>query len=262
MCVLALAWQAHPRWRLLLIGNRDEFHDRPTAASAPWADAPLLGGRDLRAGGSWLATDGRGRLAVLTNVRDPQARQDGPSRGALVAAYLQAGASADKHAAALASQAHQYPPFNLLLADAGDCRYLGNHPPQRQALASGIHALSNARLNSRWPKSEHLRLALQQWLQQGQDSLDTLWQALADERQPDDAQLPDTGVGMPRERSLAPVFIRGPDYGTRASTIVAIDQAGAGFLCERRFAADGVPAGQDHWLFDGQGQFVAASVAG
>ena len=255
MCVLALAWQAHPRWRLLLIGNRDEFHDRPTAASAPWADAPLLGGRDLRAGGSWLATDGHGRLAVLTNVRDPQARQDGPSRGALVTAYLQAGASAGEHAAALASQAQQYPPFNLLLADAGDCRYLGNHPSQLQALASGVHALSNARLNSPWPKSEHLRLALQQWLQQDQDNLDTLWQALADERQPADAQLPDTGVGPQRERTLAPVFIRGQHYGTRASTIVAIDQSGAGFLIERRFAAGGVFSGQSHWHFDGHGNF-------
>lgn len=259
MCVLALAWQAHPRWRLLLIGNRDEFHDRPTAASAPWTDAPLLGGRDLRAGGSWLATDGRGRLAVLTNVRDPQACQDGPSRGALVAAYLQAGVLAGEHAAALADHAHHYPPFNLLLADAGDCRYLGNHPPQLQALASGVHGLSNARLNSPWPKSEHLRSALQQWLQQDQDNLDMLWQALADERQPADAQLPDTGVGPQRERTLAPVFIRGRDYGTRASTIVAIDQAGAGFLLERRFAADGVPAGHSHWLFDGQGQFTAVS---
>ena len=258
MCVLAMAWQAHPRWRLLLIGNRDEFHPRPTAAAAPWTDAPLLGGRDLRAGGSWLATDGHGRLAVLTNVRDPQTAQTGPSRGALVAGFLQQGASAASHSQALASQAAPYAPFNLLLADAAGCHYLGNHPLQQAPLPAGVHGLSNASLSASWPKSEHLRLALQDWLASGSDDLDPLWQALADEHVPTDAQLPDTGVGLELERQLGPVFIRGQHYGTRASTLVAIDQAGAGWLIERRYGSDGLYLGQSHWHFDGHGAFTQA----
>lgn len=251
-----MAWQAHPRWRLLLIGNRDEFHPRPTAAAAPWPDVPILGGRDLRAGGSWLATDGRGRLAVLTNVRDPQARQDGPSRGALVAGFLQQQDHAPAaHLQQLAHQAGHYAPFNLLLADTGGCHYLGNHPLQQQALASGIHGLSNATLNSPWPKSEHLRRALQDWLALGEDDPGPLWQALADPHIPADAQLPSTGVGLERERQLGPVFIRGEQYGTRASTLVAIDHAGAGWLIERRYGSQGLYLGQNHWQFDGRGNF-------
>ena len=250
-----MAWQAHPHWRLLLIGNRDEFHPRPTAAAAPWPDAPVLGGRDLRAGGSWLATDGRGRLAVLTNVRDPQAAQDGPSRGALVAGFLQQGSTAQAHLQALAAQATQYAPFNLLLADTDGCHYLGNHPLQQQALTNGIHGLSNATLNSPWPKSEHLRQALQGWLAVGEEDPGPLWQALADLHVPADAQLPATGVGLERERLLGPVFIHGEHYGTRASTIVAIDHAGAGFLIERRYAGNSLYLGQSHWRFDGHGNF-------
>ena len=252
-----MAWQAHPRWRLLLIGNRDEFHPRPTAAAAPWADAPLLGGRDLQAGGSWLATDGHGRLAVLTNVRDPQAAQGGPSRGALVAGFLQQDAAAASHGQTLAGQASQYAPFNLLLADAHSCHYLGNHPQQQRALASGVYGLSNAGLGTPWPKSEHLRQALQQWLASGSDDPAPLWQALANDNVPDDAQLPDTGVGLELERVLGPVFIRGEHYGTRASTLVAIDQSGAGWLAERRYGSNGLYLGQSQWRFDGHGHFQA-----
>ncbi|MGN0858575.1 MAG: NRDE family protein [Stenotrophomonas sp.] len=258
MCVLAMAWQAHPRWQLLLIGNRDEFHSRPTAAAAPWPDAPILGGRDLRAGGSWMATDGRGRLAVLTNVRDPLASQDGPSRGALVAGFLQQDSPPAVHLQQLAGQAGRYAPFNLLLADATGCHYLGNHPLQQRAVEAGVHGLSNATLDSPWPKSEHLRLALQRWLAAGKDTLTPLWQALASEQSPADACLPDTGVGLERERQLGPVFIRGEHYGTRASTIVAIDHAGAGWLIERRYAADGLYLDQSHWRFDGHGTISLA----
>lgn len=256
MCVLSLAVQAHPRWSRLLIGNRDEFHPRPTAALAPWHDAPLLGGRDLRAGGSWLATDGRGRLAVLTNVRDPAAAQDGPSRGALVAGFLTTTEPAGRHLDRLADNAAHYAPFNLLLADRDGAHWLGNHPPARQTLATGIHGLSNAHLNAPWPKSEHLQSALLEWIEHGQDDLAPLWHALADSSAPPAHTLPDTGVGPELERMLGPVFIRGTHYGTRASTIVGIADDGSGFIAERCFGPDGIAQGQSHWQFDGHGQFL------
>lgn len=257
MCVLALAWKAHPRWQAVLIGNRDEFHDRPTAALAPWPDATLLAGRDLRAGGSWLGTDGRGRLGVLTNVRDPAAATGGPSRGALVTDFLRSQQTASEAISHLHVSAPTYAPFNLLLADDSQAHWLGNHPPAQQQLTPGIHNLSNAALDTEWPKTRRLHDGLEQWTASAEEDLTALWQTLSDTRQPDDDALPDTGVGLALERTLAPVFITGPHYGTRASTLLAIDENGAGFMIERRFGPNGRPDGQSHYDFDGRGRFTA-----
>lgn len=247
MCLVALALQIHPRWRLLLAGNRDEFHARPTAPLQRWPapQAQVMAGRDLRSGGTWVGLSDAGRCAVVTNVRDPLASMSGASRGALVADYL-AGhdAGADAFAAALAARADDYPPFNLLLADAQGATYLGNHPPARQRLSRGLHAMSNGALDAPWPKTLRLREALARWLDSGEQSLQPLWQALADETVAADADLPDTGVDLELERRLSPAFIRGRDYGTRASTIVAVDRDGRGWIHERRFGADGMFLGE------------------
>ncbi len=156
MCLVALAWKSHPRWRLFMAGNRDEFHARPTAALARWP-APHedgVAGRDLRSRGTWMGIGSNGRVAVITNVRDPGAASGGPSRGALVADYLAgAGPSAAGQVERLAARAGDYAPFNLLLADPDGCHYLGNHPPARQALAPGVHGMSNGALDAttrRW----------------------------------------------------------------------------------------------------------------
>lgn len=258
MCVLALAWKAHPRWRVVLIGNRDEFHNRPTAALAPWSDSPLLGGRDMRAGGSWLATDGRGRFAALTNVRDPAVPAAGPSRGRLVAGFLHGSRDAAGHVDHLEACAGQYAPFNLLLGDARQALWLGNHPASRQTLTPGIHSLSNAALDTPWPKTQRLHKALEQWADRIDEDPTALWDVLADQQIAPDHDLPDTGVGLTLERTLSPVFIKGPRYGTRASTLLAIQDNGAGFMIERRFGPDGRPEGRSHYRFDGQGQLFGA----
>jgi uncharacterized protein with NRDE domain len=246
MCLLARAWKTHPRWQLVMAGNRDEFHARPTAPLAAWPtpDSGLLAGRDLRSGGTWAGVAPRGRMAVVTNVRDPLARQTGPSRGALVADYLRAGASAAAFADELASRATTFAPFNLLLADQGSCQFLGNHPLGGQALAPGVHGISNGPLDAPWPKTLRLNAALQDWIDQGEDDLSSLWRALADERRAEDSALPDTGIGLERERWLSAAFIRSPDYGTRASTIIALDADGRGFIHERRFGPDGACIGE------------------
>jgi len=246
MCLVALALESHPRWRLLLVGNRDEFHARPTAPLQRWA-APaqrVLAGRDLRSGGSWVGLDDAGRCTVVTNVRDPLASMSGASRGALVADYLAGAEPAAAFADALALRADAYPPFNLLLADADGANYLGNHPPARQRLAPGIHGMSNGALDAPWPKTLRLCESLAGWIAAGDEDLSPLWRALADETIAADAQLPDTGVGLALERRLSPAFIRGHDYGTRASTIVAVDSDGRGWIHERRFGPDGVFLGE------------------
>lgn len=245
MCVVAIAWKVHPRWRLVLAGNRDEFHARPTAALAGWSGSGVIAGRDLQSGGTWVGLDRRGRVAVVTNVRDGFAQPHaGPSRGALPLSFLEGAADAAATTAALLAKARSCAPFNLILADGAGCWHLGNHPPQRDMLAPGVHGISNGGLDAPWPKTRHLGDALRRWIDAGSDALESLWRALADERIASDAELPDTGVGIELERRLSPAFIRGEAYGTRASTIIAVDTGGRGFIVERRFGPDGAFEGE------------------
>lgn len=241
MCLIALAWQVHPRWRLLLVGNRDECHARPSAPLARWANLPILGGRDLMAGGTWLGVTDSGRCCVVTNVRDPDDPQVGASRGLLATDYLAGEADAAAHAQALQTTAANYRPFNLLTFDRRDAFYLGNRPSSRaQMVTDGVHGLSNADFNTPWPKTRKLTQRLQQWLDAGgNDDFSGLFDALGDEQVAADAELPNTGVGMARERWLSSAFIRGEDYGTRASTVVAIGHDGDGVIVERRFGPRG-----------------------
>ncbi|WP_329742298.1 NRDE family protein [Dyella sp. A6] len=246
MCLIAFAWNAHPRWRLLLAGNRDESHARPSAALARWNDLPIVGGRDLEAGGTWLGVGSAGRCAVVTNVRDPRDPQVGASRGLLATDYLAGTAAADTHAAELSNRAADYRPFNLLIFDAHDAFYLGNRPgPEALPVGVGVHGLSNADFNTPWPKTSALMRRLQAWIDAGGETdFAPLFDALADEQQAADDVLPDTGVGLERERWLSSAFIRGDSYGTRASTVVAIGHDGRGRIVERRFGPDGRFEGQ------------------
>ena len=247
MCLIAFAWQAHPRWRLVLAGNRDEFHARPSAPLARWDDGVVIGGRDLEAGGTWLGVTDAGRCCVVTNVRDPRDPQLGVSRGLLATDYLKGVAGADAHARALQEIAADYRPFNLLTFDAADAFYLGNRPvPKAQAVTAGIHGLSNADFNTPWPKTRALMQRLEAWLGTHADDDDfaPLFAALADEHRAPDEQLPDTGVGLERERWLSSAFIRGELYGTRARTIVALGHDGRGVIVERRYGPLGREEGE------------------
>jgi len=250
MCLLSLALSHHPRWQLVMAGNRDELHSRPTLPLGRWEDAPgVIAGRDLRSGGTWAGVGPGGRMAVVTNVRDPLASQAGLSRGALVADYLRTTSPAATQAAALVAHAAEYPPFNLLLADAEGVTYLGNHPTLRRPLGAGVHGMSNGALDTPWPKTRRLMRAMDAWCLQGTDHLAPLWDALADTQTPVDAELPDTGIGIDRERWLGTAFIRGQAYGTRASTVILMDARGHGQIHERRFGPDGIFTGESSATF-------------
>ncbi len=246
MCLIALAWKLHPRWRLLLAANRDEFHARPTAPLARWPGEAreLAGGRDLRSGGTWLAVDAGGRLAAVTNVRDPHAAQGGPSRGSLPLSFLRGAADVPAFVAAQSRTGKTFAPFNLLVADAEACGFVGNHPPASTVLAPGIHGISNGAPDAPWPKVRRLEAAVRHWLSGPADDPAPLWHALADETVAADQTLPDTGVGLELERRLSPVFLRDARYGTRAGTLVAIGHDGRGWIAERRFGPDGIPLGE------------------
>lgn len=260
MCVIAVAWRAHPHWRLVLAGNRDEFHARPSAELAPqWPDADIVAGRDLEAGGTWLGVTAGGRCSVVTNVRNPRDAQTGLSRGLLVTDYLTGADDAHAHASRLRSNAADYRPFNLLTFDAAHAFHVGNRPvPSCHALRDGVHGLSNAALDTPWPKTRRLGARMQQWIETADGSMHAdnfapLFTALADESVAADAELPDTGIGMERERWLSAAFIRGESYGTRASTVVAIDYDGRGVIIERRFGPNGCFDGETALPIDGRG---------
>lgn len=249
MCLIALALNAHARYPLVIAANRDEFHERPTAAADWWPTQPqVFGGRDLQQGGSWLAITRDRRWAAVTNVRrmvppDPNA----PSRGALVADYVCDAARADDYVARLGASAPAYAGFNLLVGTGTQAHYATNHPQFHSAgLAPGVHAVSNASLDTPWPKLNRLRAALTRWCAEGCDHFDELFDALADERPAADRELPDTGIGLEMERLLSPPFIRSARYGTRASTVLAMAADGRAHFVERRFGINGASAGETH----------------
>jgi uncharacterized protein with NRDE domain len=252
MCLIAFAWQSHPRWRLVLVGNRDEFHARPTAPLDAWDEAPqILAGRDLEAGGTWAGVAPHGRASVITNVRDMQADHSGLSRGLLVADYLGSNISSRAHAIELMASSRDYRPFNLLTFDGADAYYLGNHPNARaQAVEPGVHGLSNADFNAPWPKTRALVQRLEAWMALGRDDdVGALFDMLADEGRWPDGMLPDTGVGIERERFLSSAFIVGESYGTRASTVILIDHDNRTEIAERRFGPNGIIEGETRLAF-------------
>jgi len=237
MCVAAIAWQAHPRWRLVAIGNRDEYHDRPAAPLGRW-DGDVIAGRDLRSGGTWLGVAETGRFALVTNLRGYGERApDKASRGTLVTDLLTAtGRYGDPDHAPI----EDFNPFNLILADTSEARFLSNRPEEvRTALAHGIYGLSNGTLDAPWPKTLQLKGALTDWLTGDGRDLQPLFAALRSESLANLGMAPRQPSDIPREAPETPVFIRDPVYGTRCSTVVAIDRSGAGTIAERRFSPQG-----------------------
>ncbi|HEX4648739.1 MAG TPA: NRDE family protein [Steroidobacteraceae bacterium] len=261
MCLLVLAWQAHPRYRLVVAANRDEYHERPAAALAKWPEPEaIIAGRDLRALGTWLALDRERRFGVVTNFRELQPpRRGAPSRGELIPRYLAprtaAGATAPPEGsspreffAALERHAGSYAGFNLLLADRESLWYGSNRAtPFARELAPGVYGLSNELLDTPWPKLQRVRRGFESWLSRSEASAAELFELLNDRtRLKDDAALPAGRSGLPREwdRILSAPFVLHPEYGTRCSTVLLEEPDGALYLAERRFDPRGEAAGE------------------
>ena len=271
MCLLVVAWQAHPRYRLVVAANRDEFHERPTAPMAKWpAPNDILAGRDLRANGTWLALDRHRRFGVVTNFRDLQKTQPGaPSRGTLIPSYLGGSAGAGEFLAVLEPSADTYTGFNLLLADTDALWYACNRvdrasrDPQeapagetqvrwvggfRRSLPPGVYGLSNQFLDTPWPKLRRVRRRFETWLSQPTAPSEELFSMLDDRTTVDaEEELPQTGLSAEWERILSAPFVLHPDYGTRCSTLLLLEPSGAFVLIERRFDRHGAPSGESRW---------------
>lgn len=261
MCLIAFDFAPTGRFQLVLAANRDEVFVRATAPAHWWADAPgVFGGRDLVAGGGWLLVARNGRIAALTNYRQgsASAQAEQSSRGELVANFVRPahpGETIAQHAERVAASARRYAGFTLLLFELGarpGAWWVSNRPEAAAApIDPGIHAISNAGLDAPWPKATRLRAALVKARDgaQGAQAADNsaLMEALTDRSLPADADLPDTGVGVARERLLAPAFVTGDaefpplPYGTRSSSVISVRDDGEVAVSERTWIVPGAP---------------------
>ena len=248
MCLIAFAFRAHPDYRLILAANRDEFHGRPAAAMHWWADYPsLLGGRDLEAGGTWLAIGESGRFAAVTNYREDLRTQAGArSRGELVPGFV-AGADAPLEYCR-AIDAAGFAGFSLLAGAGDEMAYVSNRGDGARALVPGVYALSNASLDTPWAKVVRSKRTIESMLSQETLDVEALFQLLAD-REP--ATTDDVGTGLAPElaRAVSATFIVTPEYGTRCSTVLLIGISGSVEIHERRFDSAGDLAGEASFVF-------------
>ena len=239
MCLIALGLHAARDYSFVLAANRDERHARPTAAADWWPNRPsILGGRDLVAGGSWLAVDRRARVAAVTNYFEAGAAPGVESRGLLVARFLREGTEAHHFSAELKPALQRFGGFNLLLFDGRRLQYASNHAPARE-LGNGIHAFGNAAPDADWPKIRRARAGLAEWLASGA-AMETLFDLLAE-------QTHGTAGAEAHRRSL---FIRGNEFGTRSSTVLLVRRDGTAVFVERRFDCAGEWDGESRYEFE------------
>jgi len=227
----------HERYPLVLAGNRDEMYERPTAGAAFWPDAAqLFGGRDLVQGGTWLGVTGSGRLAALTNYREPHLpRKDGPSRGWLVSDFLRGESPAGGYVEELRRNGVPYSGYNLVIGDWHLLYCYSNKNDQLIPLEKGIYGLSNHLLDTPWPKVVRGKEALARLLEADDFTAEELFAILADPTRAPDRELPDTGVGLEIERLLSSIFIADELYGTRSSTVLLVDRDRQATFIERSF---------------------------
>lgn len=254
MCLAIIASNVLPEWPLIVLANRDELHSRPTLAASPWTDAGyILGGRDLSAGGTWLGVTTHGRLALLTNYREPgQHDAEAPSRGQLTNDFLMGDDSPHAFAQSLQASGNRYNGFNLMLADSSGLWYCSNRGHiKHQQVKAGVVGISNASLNTPWPKLTRTQFAVAQHLAQvgaaGAPNPGQLFDIMLDTRSASLEELPDTGVGPDREKLLGSPFIRNERYGTRCTTLILKRSDGMVRFHEKRFNAQGLLSGESLW---------------
>lgn len=238
MCLIAIAYRVHPSHPLIIAANRDEFYDRPATPLHFWDDFPdILAGRDLKSHGTWLGVSKKGKIAAITNYRDPGAPPAGGiSRGLLVSGYLAGNTSPEHYLEAVAKHKDDYEGFNLIAGNINRLLWYSNRDGKIAPVSPGIHGLSNALLDTPWPKVETIKGQLA-CLTENKTRIDKsdLFAMLEDASRPPDDMLPDTGIGLSWERTLSPIFITSSTYGTRCSSVIITGPGGKIDFCERTF---------------------------
>lgn len=252
MCLLVFAWHAHAGLPLILAGNRDEAHARPSRAAGFWEDAPqVLAGRDLTAGGTWLGVTTGGRFAVVTNYRDDAHPVSGPrTRGMLVSDFLRGAATPEQYTRQVQAQGSEFAGFSLLAGDRDALWYVSNRGADARAVAPGVHGLSNHLLDTPWPKVLRSIERMELLLEHEHLTTDALLRLLADRTPAADAALPDTGIGMARERALSAPFVLNARYGTRCSSLLLLGDDDHIRFTERCFTPAGEISETRHFMLE------------
>ncbi len=253
MCLITFSYKNHLNYELILAGNRDEFYGRPTRKAQFWTEEnypDILAGKDLEGGGTWLGVHRNGRWATLTNYRDmTEIKENAPTRGTLVLNFLKNKLSAKEYLEQLAPKADLYNGFNLLLSDDSGIYHYSNHTHKINRVSPGVHGLSNALLDTPWPKTTRAKSGLNKVIQDENIDKEALFKILADEEVAPQNVLPDTGLSKEMERAVSPIFIKTKDYGSRCSTVLLIDKEGNIDFTERRFEPGTKNiAGESHYL--------------
>ncbi|MEX0719875.1 MAG: NRDE family protein [Balneolaceae bacterium] len=239
MCLIVFAYKSHPEYDLVLATNRDEFYGRPTRPAQFWADEKspdILAGKDLEAGGTWMGIHKNGSWAAVTNYRDPSIiKENPPSRGELVLNYLRGNMQAMDYLQDVTTRASEYRGFNLLLWDESGFYHYSNQSKIVSKIKAGIHGLSNAFLNTDWPKLKIAKSQLEQITRKGDIQKEALFQLLQNEQKAPENELPVTGIPQHLEKAVSSVFIKTESYGTRCSTLLLIDKEGMVDFTERSF---------------------------
>jgi len=250
MCLILIAHQAHPGYPLVVGANRDEFYARPTAPAGFWSDAPdVLAGRDLQASGTWLGITRGLRFAAVTNFRDMRSvRPRTRSRGELTSDFLRGDSPAERYLADVSRRADEYNGFNLFVADATGLFYFSNRDGEVRRLAPGVYGLSNHLLDTPWPKVSELKPKFRAVIHEPL-APEAIRAILADRSVAQDDALPDTGVGLERERLLSAAFVVSEAYGTRSTTALSVGADRTVRFDEWSFGPAGKPIGQSAFTF-------------
>ena len=243
MCLIVFAWRPDHAQPLIVAANRDEFYARPSLPLAQWPETPQVhAGRDLEAGGTWLGIGANGRFAALTNIRDPHRPPGRRSRGELVARFLDGEIPIDEYLADVVARSPEYGGFNLLVGNLHELWHFNARESEAVMLQPGIYGVSNASLDTPWPKLLRAKAALSAALDDPRPEV--LLALLSDPQTAPFAELPDTGVGLATETLLSSVFIASQSYGTRASTALIVHADGSRHLVERSFGPYGGHLGE------------------
>lgn len=245
MCLIVFAFQSHPSFPLILAANRDEFYQRPTQKAHLWDQNPaVIAGKDLEAGGTWMGISKTGRFAALTNYRNlkegkvKRFEPNPPSRGKLVSEFLSSAGDTEGDLQNLQSSSRLYRGFNLIAGTIRSMFYFSNQTNRYTRIKPGIHSVSNAFLDTPWPKTVAASAQFEQVLKKNsvsESNPEPFFKLLEDDTIFPDEQLPSTGLSLEMERAVSPIFISTEDYGTRCSTVLLVDRSGQAFFHERTY---------------------------
>ncbi|MEQ8470070.1 MAG: NRDE family protein [Marinoscillum sp.] len=240
MCLITFAWDVHPKYKLILTANRDEFYERPTTQAGFWAqDENILGGQDLKAGGSWMTISRKGHFAAVTNFRDlANIRADATSRGEIPTDFMSFSGTPEAFLQKLHAHSDDYNGFNVLLGNLNQLAHYSNYERKLNVLKGGVYGLSNALLDTPWPKVELAKSKFTQVIK-GDFDLEDLIAIMADTQVAEENVLPDTGVTREMEKALSAMCIRMENYGTCCTTAITVDRHGEVNFAEKSYPVGG-----------------------